>query len=99
MKEEISANDLKRILKDNKDVILIDVRSRQEYMEGHLSGSISIPSYEISQKIQDIVKNKNAMIVVYCQYGTRGMKAVNTLKKLGYTNIYNLKKGLEGIRY
>ena len=98
MKEDISANDLKNILQNHKDVILLDVRSKQEYLEGHLSGSISIPSYDIVENVQNVIRNKNSLIIVYCNYGTRGKNAVRILSKLGYTNVYNLKDGLEGLK-
>ena len=98
MEQEISANDFKKIIKEHKNVILLDVRSRQEYKEGHLNGSISIPSYDILKNVNNIIENKNAVIVVYCQHGTRSKKVAETLKKLGYTKVYTLKNGMEELK-
>ena len=78
----------------NEGAIVIDVRSPQEYREGHLDGAISIPEYEIKKEIQKIVADKNKKIVVYCGSGGRSKKAQKTLNKLGYQDVYNIYNGL-----
>lgn len=79
------------------EYILIDVRSRREFSENHLNGATNIPLPEIKKNIGRYVQNKNRKILVYCEYGGRSAKAVEILNKLGYTNAYNLKGGLEKI--
>lgn len=79
------------------EYILIDVRSRREFSESHLNGAINIPLPEIKRNIGRYVQNKNKKILLYCEYGGRSAKAVEILNKLGYTNAYNLKGGLEKI--
>lgn len=93
----ISYTKLQEILKENVDTILLDVRSPQEYDEGHLTGAINIPEYELSSKVNSILKNKNSRIIVYCKSGSRSKKAIKTLKKIGYINLYNLEGGIERI--
>lgn len=73
--------------------IIIDVRSPQEYEEGHINGAILIPEYEIEKSIESKVRDKNQNIVVYCSSGSRSKKAQKILKKLGYENVYNLYNG------
>lgn len=71
--------------------ILIDVRTLEEYNEGHLDGAINIPYDVIENTIDnytDIKKDTN--IVIYCRSGNRSKKAYETLKELGFTNIYDL---------
>lgn len=92
-KEDITLEELKQKLE--KGCIVIDVRSPQEYKEGHIQGSISIPEYEILKRINKYVKNKNEEIVVYCQSGYRSKKAQKELQKQGYTNVFNLYNGFE----
>ena len=75
--------------------ILLDVRSKQEYMEGHLKGAINIPDYEIDKRVQDEIPKKNQQIIIYCQYGERSRNVYNKMKNMNYTNIYNLSGGLE----
>ena len=91
---EINFDELKDMVA--KGAILIDVRSPQEYNEGHLPGAINIPEYEI-RRIKNEMSKLNQQIVVYCQYGGRSRDAYNMLKKMGYTNVYSLKGGLEMI--
>lgn len=75
--------------------ILIDVRSNQEYREGHLQGAINIADFEIASRVQREIPKKNQLIVLYCQYGGRSKNAMTIMKKLGYTNVYNLYGGLD----
>ncbi len=77
--------------------ILLDVRSNQEYKEGHLQGAINIPDYELRNRVQREIPKKNQSIVIYCQYGGRSRNAYNMMKNMGYTNIYNLSGGLDMI--
>ena len=91
---EINFEQLKNMV--SKGAILIDVRSPQEFKEGHLPGAINIPEYEI-RKVKNEMPKLNQQIVVYCQYGGRSKNAYNMMKKMGYTNVYSLKCGLEMI--
>lgn len=92
--DEISMEELEEMQKQNNNLVLLDVRSPQEYQEGHLSGSVSIPNYEIREKAEKKLPNKNIVIVAYCQSGSRSKKAVKILKQLGYEQAYSLKGGL-----
>ena len=85
---------LKRV---RNGAILLDVRTKQEFIEGHINGAIVIPYYEVLKRIEKIIPNKEQEIIVYCKNGGRGVTAVETLIKLGYKNVYNLKGGMEGI--
>lgn len=76
---------------------IIDVRSKNEYRENHLNGSVNIPLSDIKQKIEKIVPNKDRKILLYCQSGLRSKKAIRILEKLGYNNLYNLNGGIENI--
>lgn len=95
---EINFGKLKEIQSNNKKTFLIDVRSSQEYDEGHLPGAISIPNYELKEKIEKIVPNKHSVIIVYCQTGGRSEKGAKLLEKMGYVNVYNLVGGIDGKR-
>lgn len=93
-KEDINLEELKDMMK--QDVTIIDVRSPQEYKEKHIRGAILIPSYEITkQTIEEKLKNKEQTIILYCLSGARSQKAIEILKKTGYTNLYHLKDGIE----
>lgn len=70
--------------------IIVDVRSEQEFKEGHINGAINIPLYKVKSDFQKKIKNKNEYIVLYCTSGIRSKKAQNILISMGYTNVYNL---------
>ena len=90
---EITSEELKN--KVAQGAILLDVRSEQEYKEGHLQGAINIPDFEITKRVQKEIPKKNQPIVLYCQYGGRSQKAMKTMRNMGYTNVYNLHGGLD----
>ena len=92
MEKEIDEENLEEFIKTG--VTIIDVRSKQEYDEGHIDGAILIPEYEIKERIEEIVKNKEEKILVYCSSGTRSKIAQEELIKKGYKNVYNLKDGV-----
>ena len=91
--EEITEKELQE--KIQKGAILIDVRSNQEYREGHLKGAINIPDFEIQNEIQRKIPRKEQLIILYCQNGSRSKNASNIMKKMGYTNVFNLKNGIQ----
>ena len=90
---DITIEELKN--KVAQGAILIDVRSNQEYREGHLQGAINIPEFEIKNKIEREVPKKNQLTVLYCQYSGRSRIAMTVMKNMGYTNVYNLYGGLD----
>ena len=69
--------------------IIIDVRTAEEYKEGHLKNAINIPHTEIGERIADHVKNKEEKIAVYCRSGRRSGIAKETLKNKGYRLVVN----------
>ena len=69
--------------------IWIDVRSPEEFAEGHLEDAINIPHDQIVAKITEISADKNAPLNLYCRSGRRAENALQELRKLGYTNVIN----------
>lgn len=94
--KEISYKKLKDIIKKDTNAILLDVRSKQEFEEGHLEGSINIPLYEIDKQLNKI-PDKQCTIIIYCASGHRSKQAKEKLENLGYENVYHLKNGLDGM--
>lgn len=94
--KDINYYEATELIKNNADVVLLDVRSMQEYEEYHLNGAINIPLYELRSKAEAIL-SKNNIIIVYCQSGIRSKKACKCLEDFGYENLYHLKGGLNEI--
>ena len=86
----ISAEDGAKMLKEDPDIILIDVRTKQEFDEGHIDGSINIPDFELVSRIGEIVKDKNDTVILYCRSGNRSKQASLKLIEMGYKKIYDM---------
>ncbi|MBR5155810.1 MAG: rhodanese-like domain-containing protein [Clostridia bacterium] len=87
MYEQITAEDAKKIMDSDEKYIILDVREQDEYDSGHISGAILIPYTEIENKAEEMLPDKDNLILVYCRSGRRSKIAAETLTKLGYTNI------------
>lgn len=94
-KNNITKDEMKFMLKNYSNVVLLDVRSPQEFMEGHLNNAINIPTYEIYSKAPKIIKDKETIIIAYCTVGIRSENAIRILERLGYKNLYHLEGGIE----
>lgn len=69
--------------------VLLDVRTEQEYKEGHIPGSKNVPLQTID-KVASVVKTKRSPIYTYCYSGSRSSQAVSILKRMGYENVTNI---------
>ncbi len=96
--KNINYNELLNMRKNDKKVLLLDVRSKQEYNEGHLSGTILIPLFELKQRVEKEIPDKNKSIIVYCSSGIRSIRAISILRDKGYMNLYNLEGGLDKVK-
>jgi phage shock protein E len=77
--------------------LLVDVRSKEEFDEGHLEGAIHIEWTETDKLMAAIGEDKQRPVVFYCRTGNRADKSIAELKKNGYTNIFNAT-GLEALQ-
>ena len=93
---EISYSEAMKIRRECENSVLLDVRSRQEYDEGHLPGAICIPVYELAGNVTKLITDREAVIICYCQCGNRSRKARKILDDLCYSNVYIIKGGLNG---
>ena len=75
--------------KTNVGAVLLDVRTLEEYFDGHIDGSVNIPLDRINS-VENIVKDKSTPLYVYCLSGGRSGLAVSHLKQIGYTNVKNI---------
>ena len=85
--EQISAEQAKTIMDTETDYIIIDARTTEEFAEGHIENAILIPEYEIANRAEKELPDKDALILVYCRSGRRSKIASEELVKLGYTNV------------
>ncbi len=88
----LKSNDINEGVKEYEGVtgaVLLDVRTPQEYREGHIPGSKNIPLQSL-EGISGVVSQKDAPVFVYCYSGSRSRQAAGMLNKMGYTNVKNI---------
>lgn len=85
--EQISVAEAKALMDSESGYIIIDARTQEEYDEGHIPGAILIPEYEIADRAEKELPDKDQLILVYCRSGRRSKIAAEELVKLGYTNV------------
>ena len=85
--EQITAEQAKTIMDTEKDYVIIDARTEEEFAEGHIENAILIPEYEIKDRAEKQLPDKEQLILVYCRSGRRSKIASEELVKLGYTNV------------
>ena len=83
----ITAEEAKQIMDSEEGYIILDARTQEEYDEGHIPGAIVISHEEIAEKAEDVLTDKDQLILVYCRSGRRSKIAAEALLELGYTNI------------
>lgn len=85
--KKISQVEAKRIMDNEEDIIILDVRTEEEFDEEHIDNAIVIPVDEIEERVESVLTEKAKKILVYCRSGKRSLKACEKLLKLGYTNV------------
>lgn len=85
--EQISADQAKDIMDAESRYVIIDVRTQEEFDEGHIQGALLIPEYEIKERAGEELMDKEQLILVYCRSGRRSKVASQDLVDLGYTNV------------
>ena len=85
--EQISGAEAKALMDSESGYIIIDARTQEEYDQGHIPGAILIPEYEIADRAEKELPDKDQLILVYCRSGRRSKIAAEELVKLGYTNV------------
>ncbi len=90
---EISQDELKQWLAENKEMILLDVREREDFQAGAIPGAVSLPRGILEVEIDEVVPNQDQVVVMYCGGGSRSALAADTLQVMGYQHVYSLQGG------
>jgi adenylyltransferase/sulfurtransferase len=90
--KEVSVQETKDLLQKNGHMLL-DVREKDEYREGHLEGAVSLPRGFLELKVETTVPEKSTPIIAYCAGGTRSLLAAKALKEMGYQNVVSMAGG------
>ena len=85
---QISMNEAMKMMETEGDYTILDVRTIEEYNEGHIPGAICVPNETIQDAAPKELPDKGRVILVYCRSGNRSKQAAAKLAKLGYTKLY-----------
>ncbi len=86
----VSVEQVKADLDEGKDFVLLDVRTPEEYEEGHIEGALNIPLKELAYEVENEIPDVETTIYLYCRSGVRVITAGHILYDLGYENVYNM---------
>lgn len=84
---QATAQEAKELMDSEEGYIILDVRTDEEYAGGHIPGAILIPHDDIADQAEEILTDKDQLILVYCRSGNRSRQAAEALAELGYTNV------------
>ena len=84
---QVNSEEAAAMMETETDYILLDVRTRQEYEQGHIPGAICVPNEAIGSGEISELPDKEQLILVYCRSGNRSKQAAQKLADLGYTNV------------
>lgn len=90
---EVTADEVRRVVESKSRAVVLDVREKEEFRDGHLGGAISVPRGFLEMQVEAHVPDKNTPIVAYCQSGTRSLLAGRILKEMGYTDVRSMGGG------
>jgi phage shock protein E len=86
----ITPEEAKDMLESNRSIVLLDVRTLQEFNEEHIPGATLIPLNVLETNLPSQYPNKNTTFIVYCRSGNRSRDAIDIMLSLGYNNVYDL---------
>ncbi len=91
--KETNIEAVKKMVEDNDDVVIIDVREESEWEQGHLPNAIHLSKGVIERDIEKAVYDRNQKLVLYCGGGFRSALAADNLQKMGYTKVLSMDGG------
>jgi rhodanese-related sulfurtransferase len=90
---EITVEDAKDEIDSGAPLVILDVRTPDEFENGHIPNAINIPRGFLEFKVAGMIPDKETLILIYCKGGSRSALAAYTLKQMGYTNVMNIDGG------
>lgn len=94
--KNLSSYELKKLIQNNEDILLIDIRNEDEFEEINIETSINIPLQDLLYNIDELRDHNDKDIVIYCRSGHRSITACNLLAMEGFNRLYNLEDGIIG---
>jgi rhodanese-related sulfurtransferase len=86
--QQISQEEAMQMMETEDDCLILDVRTPEEFAEGHIPEAVNIPNESIGDDISNTLKDKDQILLVYCRSGNRSKQASSKLAMMGYTNVF-----------
>ena len=84
---QVSSDEAAAMMASESDYLILDVRTREEYEQGHIPGAVCVPNESIGSGELSALPRKDQLILFYCRSGNRSKQAAQKLANAGYTNI------------
>ncbi|WP_083258592.1 rhodanese-like domain-containing protein [Cellulosilyticum sp. I15G10I2] len=88
--QKLDQSTAKQNLDTNDAIILVDVRTPEEFEEVRIPNSILLPDYDITKRAPELLPDQDSLIYLYCRSGRRSQEAAERLLDMGYTNVYDI---------
>jgi rhodanese-related sulfurtransferase len=92
--KNVTATEAHKLINEDSELIILDVRTSEEYEGGHIPGAKLVPVQILSMKLAELDKYKDKPVLVYCASGGRSPRAVEILANNSFENIYHLSRGI-----
>ncbi|MCB2289878.1 rhodanese-like domain-containing protein [Clostridium sp. CS001] len=97
--KNVNSEEAYNLINEDKRFIILDVRTKEEYDDGHIPGAKLVPVQILPMKLDELSEFKDKPILVYCASGGRSPRAVDALVNDDFQNIYHLSRGLSSWRH
>jgi rhodanese-related sulfurtransferase len=94
--QDVSTEEAKELI-DNQEVVVLDVRTTEEFQAGHIPNATLLPLQELEQRLSELIKDESYLVV--CRSGNRSAQASEILTNNGFKNIYNMTGGMGSWAY
>ncbi len=91
---QIDSKDAYKAIQEKEDLVILDVRTPQEYSRERIAGSINLPLDKVQGEVEKLIPDKDKKVFVNCLSGSRSVMAVDTMVKLGHKNVFDIKNGI-----
>ena len=85
---QITQDEAMKMMQEQTDYLIVDVRRPDEFAEGHIAGAVYVPNETIEDEAPEALPDKEQTLLVYCRSGNRSKEASQKLADMGYTNVY-----------
>ena len=85
---QIDQDEAMRMMQEESDYLIVDVRRPDEFAEKHIKGAINVPNETITDEAPEALPDKDRLLLIYCRSGNRSKEASQKLADMGYTKVY-----------